>query len=69
LPRGHISEPEFQSAIAKVQGAFQALGLSTVKIQEIRNQANFPTSHLKKVLKEVKSNSPRKLSKVGNEKF
>ena len=53
LPRGQISEAKFQSAIAKVQGAFQALGLSTVKIQEIRNQANFPTSHLKKVLKEV----------------
>ena len=53
LPRGHISEPKFQTAVAKVQSAFQALGLSTVKIQEIRNQANFPTSHLKKVLKEV----------------
>ncbi|XP_015763053.1 PREDICTED: uncharacterized protein LOC107342114 [Acropora digitifera] len=53
LPRGQISEAKFQSAIAKVQGAFQALGLSTVKIQEIRNQANFPTSHLKKVLQEV----------------
>ena len=53
LPRGHISEPKFQSAIAKVQGAFQALGLSTVKIQEIRNQVNFPTSHLNKVLQEV----------------
>ncbi|XP_044174628.1 uncharacterized protein LOC114967919 [Acropora millepora] len=53
LPQGHISEPKFQSAIAKVQSAFQALGLSTVKIQEIRNQTNFPTSHLKKVLKEV----------------
>ena len=53
LPRGQICQPKFQSAIAKVQGAFQALGLSTLKIQEIRNQANFPTSHLKKVLKEV----------------
>ena len=53
LPRGHISEPKFQSAIARVQSAFQALGLSTVKIQEIRNQANFPTTHLSKVLKEV----------------
>ena len=53
LPRGHISEPEFRSATARVQGAFQALGLSTVKIQEIRNQANFPTSHLNKVVKEV----------------
>ena len=53
LPRGQISKPEFQSAIANVQGAFQALGLSTINIQEIRNQANFPTSHLNKVLKEV----------------
>ena len=53
VPQGQISKPKFQSAIAKVQSAFQALGLSTSKIQEIRNQANFPTSHLKKVLKEV----------------
>ena len=53
VPQGQISKPKFQSAIAKVQGAFQALGLSTAKIQEIRNQANFPTSHLNKVLKEV----------------
>ena len=53
VPLGQISKPKFQIAIAKVQGSFQALGLSTVKIQEIRNQANFPTSHLKKVLKEV----------------
>ena len=54
LPQGQISKSKFTSEIAKVQGAFQALGLSTVKIQEIRNQANFPTSHLNKVLKEVK---------------
>ena len=53
MPQGHISETKFQSAIAKVQGAFQALGLSTAKIKEIRNQANFPTSHLNKVLKEA----------------
>ena len=54
LPRGHIPEPKFQSAIAKVQGAFQALGLSTQKIQEIRNQASFPTSYLNKLKHEVK---------------
>ncbi|KAK2552499.1 hypothetical protein P5673_026333, partial [Acropora cervicornis] len=53
LPRGQISEPKFQSAITKLQGVFQALGLSTVKIQEIRNQANFSISHLNKILKEV----------------
>ncbi|XP_015763055.1 PREDICTED: uncharacterized protein LOC107342116 [Acropora digitifera] len=53
VPQGQISKPKFQSAIAKVQGVFQVLGLPTVKIQETRNQANFPTSHLNKVLKEV----------------
>ena len=53
VPRGQMSKPKFQSAIDEVQGAFQALGLSTIKIQEIRNQVDFPNSHLKKVLKEV----------------
>ena len=53
VPQGQISEAKFQSTIAKAQGAFKALGLSTAKIQEIRNEANFPTSHLNKVLKEV----------------
>ena len=52
VPRDHLSEPEFQSEMAKVQDAFQALGLSTIKIKEIRNQTSFPTSHLNKVLKE-----------------
>ena len=52
-PRAQMSKGKFQNAIAKVQRAFQYLGLSTVNIQEIRNQSNFPTSHLKKVLKEV----------------
>ena len=54
VSQGQISEPKFQSAIDKVQGAFEALGLSTVKIQEIRNQANFPTSYLNKLKHEVK---------------
>ena len=53
VPRGKICKLRFQSAIATVQGAFQALGLSIVKIQEIKNQVNFPTSYLDKVLKEV----------------
>ena len=52
VPRGHISEEKFQSEIAEVQVAFQALGLSTIKIQEIRDQTCFPTGHLNKVLKE-----------------
>ncbi|XP_044175421.1 uncharacterized protein LOC114947820 [Acropora millepora] len=54
VPQAQISREKFQSATAQVQGAFQALGLSTVKIEEIRNQANFPTSHLNKVKQEVK---------------
>ena len=54
LPQGQASKPKFQSAIAKVQSAFEALGLSTGKIQEIRNQANFPTRHLNQCLEEVK---------------
>ena len=53
VPQGQISKPNFQSALAKVQGAFQPLGLSSAKIQEIGNQANFPTSHLKVIIKEV----------------
>ena len=53
VSQGQMSKPNFQTEIDKVQSAFQALGLSTAKIQEIRNQVNFPTSHLKKVLKEV----------------
>ena len=52
-PQAQISNENFQNTIAQVQRAFQALGLSTVNIQEIRNQAIFPTSHLKKVLKEI----------------
>ena len=53
VSEGQISTLKFQTEIAKVQGAFEALSLSTVKIQEIRNEANFPTSHLNKVLEEV----------------
>ncbi|XP_044163921.1 uncharacterized protein LOC114973782 [Acropora millepora] len=54
LPKGQMFKPKFQTEIAKVQGAFEALGLSTVKIQEIRNQVNFPTRHLNQCLEEVK---------------
>ena len=64
LPRGHISDSKLQSAIAKVQGAFQALGLSIVKIQEIRNQANFPTSYLNKLKHEVKVLEDQLQSKI-----
>ena len=53
MPHGHLTDAEFQNAIAKVDVAFQALGISTDQIQVIRNQANFPTEELKKVLKKV----------------
>ncbi len=53
MPKGHLSDPDFQTAINKVHAAFQALGLSTLQIQEIRNQKTFPTEELRNVLKKV----------------
>ena len=53
IPRGHLSEPEFHNAITRVDVAFQALGLSTLRIQEIRNQISFRTEELAKILKKV----------------
>ncbi|XP_078342479.1 uncharacterized protein LOC144628279 isoform X2 [Oculina patagonica] len=53
MPKGHLSDPDFQTAINKVHAAFQALGLSTLQIQEIRNQITFPTEKLRNVLKKV----------------
>ena len=53
MPRGDLSDPEFQNAITKVDDAFQALGLCTLQVQEIRNQTSFPTEELEKVLREV----------------
>ena len=53
LPQGHVKESEFQTAVGKVVVAFQALGLSDLKIQETRNQKSFPTDELRKVLQVV----------------
>ena len=53
MPRGRLSDLEFQNAVLKVDNAFQALGPSRVKIQEIRNQTSFPTEELTNVLREV----------------
>ena len=53
IPRAHLSEPEFHNAITRVDVAFQALGLSTLRIQEIRKQRSFPTEELAKILKKV----------------
>ncbi|CAH3120114.1 unnamed protein product [Porites lobata] len=53
IPQGSLPEMDFQNAIGKVHVAFHALGLSTVKIDEIKNQKTFPTNELHKILKEV----------------
>ena len=53
IARGHLSDVEFQNAISKVENAFLALGLSTVKIQDVKTQTCFPTEQLIHVLKKV----------------
>ena len=53
IPQGSLSEIDFQNAITKVDVAFQALNLPTVKIQDLKYQKTFPTKDLTKVLKEV----------------
>ena len=53
MPRGHLSEKDFQRVILKVKNAFLALGLPTQKIQDIQNQTSFPTEELTNILKKV----------------
>ena len=53
IARGHLSDVEFQNVISKVENAFIALGLSTVKIQDVKTQTRFPTEQLIHVLKKV----------------
>ena len=53
IARGHLLDVEFQNAISKVENAFLALGLSTVKIQDVKTQTCFPTEQLRHVLKKV----------------
>ena len=53
IARGRLSDVEFQNAIGKVENAFLALGLSTVKIQDVKTQTCFPTEQLIHVLKKV----------------
>ena len=51
--QGRLSDMDFQTAIGKVDVAFQALGLTTEKIQGIKNQATFPTEQLLKTLTDL----------------
>ena len=53
MPRGHLSEKDFQSVLLKVKNAFLALGLPTQKIHDIQNQTTFPTEELTNILKMV----------------
>ena len=53
IAQGNLSQTDFQSAICKVDVAFQGLGLPTGKIQDIKNQTTFATEELQKVLKMV----------------
>ena len=43
IPKAFLSDLQFQDIIGRVDTAFQALGLSTMKIREIKNQTSFPT--------------------------
>ena len=51
--RDSLSDADFHKTISNVCGAFQVLGLDTVKIQDIENQTTFPTEELRDMLKEV----------------
>ena len=53
MPRGSLEDADFQNTISKVHGVFQALGLSTSRIDDVKNQTYFPTEELSLVLKEV----------------
>ena len=53
MPRGSLVDADFQNTISKVHGAFQALGLCTSRIDDVKNQTYFPTEELGLVLKEV----------------
>ena len=55
VPRGMIESAEFEFIVKEIENALLNLGLSTRKIQVIREQKSFPTKELNKVLAKVKS--------------
>ena len=73
MPKGYLSDSDFQTAIVKVHVAFQGLGLSTCQIQDIKNQISFPTEELRRVLQKVNNlrqelqEKDRKLQEKGKE--
>ena len=53
MPQGSLSEIDFQNAISKVEVAFQALSLPTVKIQNLKYHKTFPTKEVDNLKQEV----------------
>ena len=53
MPQGSLSEIDFQNAISKVDVAFQALSLPTVKIQNLKYHKTFPTKEVDNLKQEV----------------
>ncbi|CAH3019891.1 unnamed protein product, partial [Porites evermanni] len=49
MPQGSLPEIDFQNAISKVDVAFQALSLPTVKIQDLKCQKNISNKRFNKV--------------------
>ena len=55
MPRGFLTDANFQNAISQVRGAFQSLGLSssTKQIDDVKSQTSFPTEELRLIMKKV----------------
>ena len=55
MPRGFLTDADFQTAISQVRGAFQSLGLSssTKQVDDVKNQTSFPTEELRLIMKKV----------------
>ena len=51
MRRGLLTDRDFQDAIGKICGAFQALGLSTKQIDDVKNQTRFPTKESRLISK------------------
>ena len=67
ITQGNLSDKDFHIAISKVHIAFQALGLPTAQIQDIKNQKAFPTEELRKIQKQV-DDLKRELQETENKK-
>ena len=67
ITQGNLSDKDFNIAISKVHIAFQALGLPTAQIQDIKNQKAFPTEELQKIQKQV-DDLKRELQETENKK-